>query len=101
MISMNIKDDDSSYKTVDYSCCPTIYLSGEQTEALGITGMPAPGTVLMLKVRAVVKRVTASAEEPDEVAAEGNKPDLDLTLECTDMEVVSGGKDTATMLYGD
>ena len=99
MVSMDIEYSGMNM-TERSSSVPCIYLNGEQTEALGITEMPVPGSVIMLKVRAVVKRVTASAESPDEVAEEGNKPDLDLTLECTDMEVVSGGKDTATMLYG-
>lgn len=103
MISMNIKSDD--YATVgpgDYDTSPTIYLSDDQCEALGITGMPAPGTVFMLRVRAVVTRVTASAEESDETATEGNAPDIDLSLKCTDMEIISGaGKSAASMLYGD
>lgn len=97
MVSMDIKEN---YSAMSGHNCPTIYLNGEQTEALGITGLPAPGTVYMLKVRAVVCRMSAEAESPDEVAKEGNQPDVNLTLDCTDMEVVSGGKDSASLLYG-
>jgi hypothetical protein len=104
MVNMNIKSDDSS-ATVgpgDYNASPTIYLTDDQCEALGITTAPAPGTVYMLKVRAVATRVTAEAEEPDETEVEGNGPDISLTLQLTDMEIVTGGgKDAASMLYGD
>ena len=66
-----------------------------------ITTAPAPGTVYMLKVRAVATRVTAEAEEADEVKAEGNTPDISLTLKLTDIEISQGGGgDTASMLYG-
>jgi hypothetical protein len=103
MVNMNIKSDDSA--TVgpgDYNASPTIYLSDDQCEALGITTAPAPGTVYMLKVRAVATRVTAEAEKTDEAKTEGNAPDISLTLQLTDMEIVNGGgKDTASMLYGD
>lgn len=98
MVSMDIKDDDSS---VQMDCCPTIYLNCEQCEALGITGMPPPGTIYMLRVKAVVKRITAEAEEADEVASEGDSPDVSLTLSLTDMEIVQGGgKEASSLLYG-
>lgn len=82
--------------------CPCIYLDDDQVEALGIKGMPAPGTVFMLRCRAVVERVTAEGEEPEE--GEESAPDVSLTLKITDMEVAPGAASTearASMLYGD
>ncbi len=84
MTPMNIKPE--ANEVAEYDACPCIYLSDDQVEALGIKGMPMPGSVFMLTCRAVVKYVSAEAEEPDEVAAEGNKPDVSLTLQITDME---------------
>ena len=102
MVNMNIKSDDSCVPCGEYDPSPTIYLSDDQCEALGITGMPAPGTVYMLRVRAVVTRMTATAEETDEAKAEGNTPDVRLDLTLTDMEIIQGGgKDTASLLYGE
>ena len=102
MPSMNIKTTDACIvEGGEYNSCPCIYLNDEQCEALGITEAPAPGTVYMLKVRAVATRVTAEVEESSEKAAEGNKPDVSLTWQLTDIEIVQGGgKDTASMLYG-
>jgi len=100
MISMNIKSDDGPVS--EYDASPCIYLNDDQVEALGIKGMPAPGTVFKLVCRAVVKQVSATAEEADETATEGNAPDVSLTLCITDMEA-SQGKDSgelATALYG-
>jgi hypothetical protein len=98
MISMNTKPDESM---AEYDCCPTIYLNDDQVEALGIKGMPAPGTVMMLTARVVVTRVTAEAEEPDEAAAEGRAPDISLSLKITDMEVTkqNSSQDIADALY--
>jgi hypothetical protein len=103
VINMNIKSDDSPCcGSSDYNASPNIYLTDEQCEALGITTAPAPGTVYMLKVRAVATRVTAEAEEADEVKTEGAGPDISLTLQLTDIEIVTGGgKDAASMLYGE
>ena len=95
---MNTKPDGDM---AEYDCCPTIYLNDDQVEALGIKGMPAPGTVMMLTARAVVTRVTAEAEEPDEAAAEGSAPDISLSLKITDMEVTkqNSSQDIADALY--
>jgi hypothetical protein len=102
MINMNIKSDDyGCCATSDYNASPTIYLTNDQCEALGITAAPAPGTVYMLKVRAVAMRVMAEVEEADEVKAEGAGPDISLTLQLTDMEISNGGvSNAASMLYG-
>ena len=102
MVSMNIKGDQDCAPMGEYNNSPTIYLTDDQCEALGITSAPEPGTVYMLKVRAVATRVTAEMEESDEVATEGDAPDISLTLLLTDMEIVQGGgKSTASMLYGE
>ena len=102
MADMNIKSDDTAMAMSEYNCCPTIYLNDDQCEALGITTAPAPGTVYMLKVRAVATRVTAEVEEADEVKTEGSKPDISLSLQLSDIEIMQGGgQDTAAMLYGD
>lgn len=102
LVSMNIKDDDASVSS-DYDPSPCIYLTDDQVEALGINGMPPPGTVFTLQARAVVTSVTASAEEPDEVAEEGNAPDVSLSLRLTDIGLGGAKADsakTATVLYG-
>lgn len=103
MVSMDTGDDDAP-QVASYDCCPCIYLNDDQVEALGIQGMPAPGTVFMLQARAVVTRVTAEAEEAEEVAAEGNKPDVCMTLKIAEMGVTPAGVsdgERATLLYGD
>ncbi len=103
MANMNIKSEGGDCcPSGDYDNSPTIYLTDDQCEALGITTVPAPGTVYMLKVRAVATRVTAEAEEADEAKAEGNAFDISLMLKLTDIEITQGsGKDTASVLYGD
>ena len=104
MVNMNIKSDGDACcaPSGDYNNSPTIYLTDAQCEALGITTAPAPGTVYVLKVRAVATRVTAEVEETGETKSEGEGPDISLTLQLTDMEIVTGGgKDTASLLYGD
>lgn len=103
MANMNIKSDDSpgivGSSDADYDCSPCIYLNDDQVEALGIKN-PVAGTVYTLKVIAKATRVTTTQEEPDEVKAEGNAPDVSLTLCLTDIEVVDSGKTIADSLYG-
>ena len=101
LTSMNIKDDNNSVSPSDYDPSPRVYLSDDQVEALGIKAMPAPGTVFMLHARAVVSSVTASAEEPDEVAAEGKGPDISLTLCLCEVGLeATSSPGTAKALYG-
>lgn len=103
MASMNIKSDDMASSPVgeaEYDASPCIYLSDDQVEALGIKSATA-GQVLNLKVVAKATRVTSTQEEPDEAAAEGNSPDVTLTLCLTDIEVVgTAEKSIADTLYG-
>lgn len=99
MVPLAVESEMEAPETSDG--CPCIYLSDDQVEALGIQGMPAPGTVFTLRARAVVERMTAEGEEPDE--GEDSSPDVSLTLKITDMEVSPGGPSTetqASMLYG-
>lgn len=100
LVAMNIKDDDGM-DSKEYDGSPCVYLNDDQVEALGIKNMPAPGTVFTLQARAVVRSVTATAEEPDEVAAEGKGPDISLTLCLTDIGIEpTSSAGTASALYG-
>lgn len=101
MISMNIKDDDSGSCCPSYNSCPTICLTDDQCEALGITAAPEAGTVYMIQCKAIAISVTSSVEEADETASEGAAPDVRLTLQITDMELTGGAqKSAASVLYG-
>jgi hypothetical protein len=98
---MIIPNDETASHACFPAIYPTVYLNDDQCEALGITTPPAPGTVFMLRVRAVAISVTAQAEEADEVAKEGGGPDVSMTLELTDIDILhGGGKDAASLLYG-
>lgn len=102
MVSMKT-DEDSEVAPATYDCCPCIYLNDDQVEALGIKGMPLPGTVFMIQARAVVTSVSAHAEEADEVATEGTEPDVSLSLKITDMGLTpakTSDTERATLLYG-
>ena len=100
LASMNVKED-SPEAVSEYDPSPCIYLNDDQVEALGIKGMPAPGTVMMTTARVVVTRVSAEAEEAEEVAEEGKAPDVSLSLKITDMEVTkqNSSDDIANSLY--
>jgi hypothetical protein len=100
MISLNIKSDDYAEPSADYDASPCIYLNDDQVEALGIKGTPAPGTSFMATVRLVVRSVTATAEEPDEVETEGKGPDINLSLLVAEMEITGSGTKAADSLYG-
>ena len=100
MVSLKTADDGDEMPGMA-DCCPCIYLNDDQVEALGIKSPPLPGKVYHLKVIAVAQSVTATAEEADEAAKEGNGPDVMLTLKLTDIEIVDSGKSTASVLYGE
>ena len=99
MVSMKTRPEPDDAPS-GYDCCPCLYLNDDQVEALGIKGMPPPGTVFTLQCRAVVERVSAEAEEADEKATEGSAPDVSLSLKITDMAASRSGGDAASMLYG-
>lgn len=99
LVSMNTMKDGPESEPAD--CCPTIWLNDDQVEALGIKGIPKPGTTMRLVCNAVITSVRAEAEEAEEVAAEGKAPDVYLTLKITEMEASSGSTDAdiASALY--
>ena len=101
MAKMNTKSDDMVAPSDDYDSSPCIYLSDDQVEALGIKTPPAPGKVYQLQVVAVATSVTATMEEADEAAEEGNAPDVRLTLKLTDITIMDSGKSIADTLYQD
>ena len=78
-------DSESASSDLSYDGRPRIYLDDDIIEKLGIKGIPEPGTVFAMQARVVAERVTASAEEPDEVAAESSSPDVSLCLILTDV----------------
>lgn len=76
-----------------YGLC--INLEEEQCDALGITTLPAPGQVVMIRARAVVTRTR--------VENDGEGPENHMSLQITDMELggAQAEQSPATMLYGD
>lgn len=107
MANMNITPERETYASpmaTEYNNAPCIYLTDDQVEALGIKEPPKPGTKFQLKCVAVATSVTSEMEEQDEVATEGNKPDVRMTLRLDDIEVVGKGgtshEQAATVLYG-
>lgn len=104
LTSLNVAPDYSDMGEQPMSYCPTIYLSEEQCEALGINGAIDAGTVIGMNVRCLVKRSTTSVDsEEDGEAEEG--PDVSLCLEITDAEITAApeatsNKTAAKALYG-
>lgn len=94
LIDMNIAPDYDSPST--YNNCPTIYLTDEQCEALGITTPPAAGTKLSLTAICKVCSVTQS-DDGDE-AGEGG-PDIRMTLEISAMSLGSASSGSGASLY--
>lgn len=99
MKMVSTKTEEQHDDAATYDERPRLFLCDDIVEKLGISGIPAPGTVFTLQARVVAERVQAEAEE----AAEGNKPDVTLTLILTDIGLeparVSDSQ-RATMLYG-
>ncbi len=100
MVSMDIKKEGLEEVPGSYDCCPVIHLNDDQVEALGIKGIPVPGTGVRLVCMAVVQSVRAEAEEADE-KEKPSGPDVYLTLKITDMEATQPTKpsDMAAGLY--
>lgn len=99
LVSMNTVEDGPEVEAPD--CCPTIWLNDDQVEALGIKGIPKPGTTMRLVCNAVITAVRAEAEEAEEAMTEGKGPDVYLTLKITEMEAShpSSDADIASVLY--
>lgn len=100
MVSMDIKPDYESDMPYEPDYCPCLYLSEEQTKALGIDGTIAAGTVLGLNIRAYVKRQSSSVDDESD-----EDEDVSLTLCVTDAVVVAPPEATTTAsaaqsLYG-
>lgn len=96
-------DKKGSNEACAYDGRPRIYLDDDVVEKLGLGGVPAPGAMFVLQGRVVAERVTASAEEADEVATEGTAPDVSLCLILTDVAlqpVTVSDAERAQALYG-
>lgn len=98
LVSMKREPDNEPYELEmenEYGYGTCIHLDEDQCNALGITTLPAPGQVVMIRARAVVTRTM--------VENDGEGPENHMSLQITDMEL--GGaqteKSAATMLYGE
>lgn len=97
---MDVKEDGP--EIAEYDACPCFYLNDDQVEALGIKGIPTPGTVMMMHAKVVITRVVAEGEESGEMTEEDKVPDVSMSLKITDMELTkpSSADDIASALYG-
>lgn len=84
MVSTKVEAEQGP-SVAEYDGRPRLYLCDDIVEKLGLKGIPAPGTVFTLQARVVAERVTAEAEETEEVAMEGMTPDVSLSLIVTDV----------------
>jgi hypothetical protein len=75
---------------------PTVYLSDEQVQALGITGARV-GEKFMLHAEACVVSVSSHEKEADDGEGETN---VSVTLRLDAAEVVRAAKAASTALYG-
>ena len=90
LTDMNIKPEYDTPGGVN--SCPTIYLSEEQCEALGIKSPPAAGTKMSMS--AIVKFVSVTSSDDGDEAGEGG-PDIRMTLEVCAMELTSATSGTS------
>jgi hypothetical protein len=102
LVSLNCKPDYDMPAEMGY--CPSLYLSEEQCEALGINGSIDAGTVIGMTIRCLVKSSTTSVDSGEEGEADGS-PDVSLRLEVTDAEITAAPSATsnasaAKSLYG-
>jgi len=103
MVTLPKTGDDCAPCDASYDSRPRLYLNDDLVEQLGLKGIPAPGTVFVLQAKAVAVSVTASAEEADEVATEGNTPDVSICLVLAELGVEptsTSDAERAGMLYG-
>jgi hypothetical protein len=96
MVSMKVVEHDTACMP-SYDACPTIYLNEAQVKALGIAGMPEPGTAMTMEARVIVQRMEASA-----TGEQGAAPQVCLSLKIEDMGLAPhvSEQDQASMLYG-
>lgn len=98
LVSMKMEPETGAV-AMEYGYGLCIRLEPEQCAALGITTLPKAGSVLTLQAKAMVKRVTEEAGEPEE--GEPNN-EIYLELQITDMEVANSATPTeqaAAMMY--
>ena len=107
LVSMKAESDEGAETGASdanpYGYGLVLSLDDDQCEALGIKTPPTPGAVYMVYARAFVQSVSIEAEEAGEVSAEGNKPDVRMSLQITDMSIDPQGKSPAAVaasLYG-
>lgn len=103
MQMVSTKTEEKHADAAMYDGRPRIYLDDDIVEKLGLKGIPAPGQVFAMQAKVVAERVTASAEEAEEVATEGNAPDVSLCLILTDVALTpatASNTERAAALYG-
>lgn len=98
LVSMKRKPDNEPYEHAmdsEYGYGTCIHLDEDQCEALGLTTLPAPGQVVMIRARCVVTRTM--------VEDDGEGPENHMNLQITDMELggAEAGPSAATILYGE
>lgn len=101
LVSMKVDQDsggECSPCSNEYGYGMSLYLSKEQCEALGITEPLKAGQSVMIQARAFVMNATQSVEDD----GDDKVPDVNMTLQITDLEVTPS-KDSqaqASALYG-
>ena len=98
LVSMKKQPDNEAIedKMDEYGYGLCIHLDEDQVEALGLTQLPEPGTVLMIHAKDMVTRTM--------VENDGEGDEKHLSLQITDMEfgpVEGKAKSSASLLYGD
>lgn len=94
LVNLDIRDDDMSMPSTEYSNCPCLYLTAAQCAALGITEPPRAGTRMMLRAQCEVVSTTESNDGDED------DPDIRLTLELEAAEI-SAAPTSDAKLYKD
>lgn len=98
-----VKDEGPELTSNSDVYLPTLYLSCEQCEALGIPETIKAGQQVMIRAIAIVRSATTTTDD-DEVGEGEGDVDVSLSLQITDMDVTVGGDSSAKAsdaLYGD
>lgn len=94
-------EDLAAYRPNQYGYGTEIHLTGEQCEALGLTGALRAGQPVTLRAAGIVTRSTEELEASDD---SGGK-DVSCCIQLTDLDVTLSGaanaKKAAAKLYGD
>jgi len=97
LVSMDVSEAEAAPA---YNCCPTIYLTEDQVEALGLKANP-PAAGASVGLRAIA-RVISKSENAD-LDGDGDGIDVCITLQITDLEVTPGAMSSSSAagaLYG-